>query len=720
MLLVGFIGVTTAATDESLDIYSLSLEELKKIKIAGSAVRKLRFDLSPATANSLQLDGASTSGSIEILDSNTMEARGLKTVVETLENMTGVLSGESPSEPYSFSMRGFTRYSVNVLYDGISMGLSILNMRPQSTSMLDRVEIVKGPSVLAHGQGAAAGTVNLIGKQPSLSQQHHINEGLISYGTHDTYSVSAGFTGPISNLAAYRIDINQKASDGWVDDTDSKSTNAYVKLLWRLKPEVDLSFTLNYLDDNLPAYWGTPLIPAVDVNNRLGGVIKTDDNKTLESATRYNNYNVHDHVIASSSLWTRADLTWRLSDSVEVNGTLYHFKADRNWRNAESYIYDSGSGLIDRDRFLITHDRDIWGFRSGLLLQNQLLGLPNRFSVLLEHTDTDFDREVGFDLDTFFVDQVDFLNPLPGTFGNVDIRNESFDTQISALVFENRTDLTERLHLDLGARLERNAIDKKRYNFSGTLSARQSLEKVFHQQSYRLGMVYDFADQISGYVQFSAQHDPVEADLTFVYEASNFKPSDVTQSEIGIKATLDNERVELSLALFDIEKEALSQQNGQQIQKNIQKSTGSEFAIRASLTERIKIGGSIAHIDARYGYYFDAETGVLASNNTPVNVPETMANLWLSVDKIAGLSLEAGGGIHYVSSRYANLTNTATLQGYTLFNLFTAYTLENYRFALHARNLTDEIYAQWSDVNYSDQVLLGAPRTVEFSVQARF
>ncbi len=81
--------------------------------------------------------------------------------------MVGIISGESPSEPYSFSTRGFTRDSVKVLVNGISMGRSTMNMRPLSTGNLQRLEIIKGPSTVQYGQGAAGGTINMISKQAS-------------------------------------------------------------------------------------------------------------------------------------------------------------------------------------------------------------------------------------------------------------------------------------------------------------------------------------------------------------------------------------------------------------------------------------------------------------------------------------------------------------------------------------------------------------------------
>jgi iron complex outermembrane receptor protein len=42
------------------------------------------------------------------------------------------------------------------------------------------------------------------------------------------------------------------------------------------------------------------------------------------------------------------------------------------------------------------------------------------------------------------------------------------------------------------------------------------------------------------------------------------------------------------------------------------------------------------------------------------------------------------------------------------------------RLSLRVRNLTDRTYAVWSDPFYPDQVLLGAPRSLELSLGLKF
>ena len=88
-------------------------------------------------------------------------------MVEGTNNLVGVLSGESPGEPYRFSMRGFDRDSVQLLYDGFSSGRAALNMRPLSASGLDRIEIVKSPVAFHHDHAGREGTSQSVPRPPN-------------------------------------------------------------------------------------------------------------------------------------------------------------------------------------------------------------------------------------------------------------------------------------------------------------------------------------------------------------------------------------------------------------------------------------------------------------------------------------------------------------------------------------------------------------------------
>ena len=101
----------------------------------------------------------------------------------------------------------------------------------------------------------------------------------------------------------------------------------------------------------------------------------------------------------------RLDLSWRLTDNIELKNTTYSFNADRDWGNAEGYVYCTAvvdvcteTGVIQRyyGYFFVTHDQDLLGNRFTANINSQIAGLDNRLVAGIELTDLDFERARGF------------------------------------------------------------------------------------------------------------------------------------------------------------------------------------------------------------------------------------------------------------------------------------------------------------------------------------
>jgi len=711
-----------SASDNGFDdLFDLSLEQLSSISVKGAAVRSLNLALIPDSNNSHQLENRYLSSSVEVIDHKTIEARGLKNVVQVVESMVGILSGESPSEPYSFSSRGFSRNSINVLYDGVSMGMSTLNMRPQSTFNVERIEVIKGAASLSAEEGGTGGTVNIISKKPLLGQVTSVDV-LASYGRFNTSSANVALMQNINEKSALRFDLSRNGSDGWVDDTDSESLNSTASYLFAPSDNFNITASLNYLDDSLPAYWGTPLVPASVALKPVTSVVKTDANQVIDEATRYINYNVADNVIESTSLWSRLDMNWQFSEDTRMQATLYQFHADRLWENAEYYQYQTATDDVYRYQLSVSHERQLRGFNIALHHGFGDEFLRHNLAVKLESSVNNFNRGVGYngDNDEF----VDLYNPAAGVVGSADPKRDKQTRILDAAILEHRMSFMQGWHLDLGMRIERISFDRLKINTDDTINSTSSLDAVINQNSYRLGLLYEFSPQISAYGHYAKKHDPIEEDIKFFSDLANFEPSDVEQWELGLKSTFNENRTELTFAWYDINKTVDDRASAAAIKRNEQTSQGAEFAVKHEFNEQFRLGGNLAYTDAKYGYFFDPEedegAGLDVSGNTPVNVPKSMLSAWASYNTVGVLPVEMGLGYNRVDKRFANSKNTTELDAYQLLNVFVAYEKNNYRLGFNVRNVTDEIYAPWSDVFYPNQVALGSPRTYELSFRARF
>ncbi|WDE03069.1 TonB-dependent receptor [Thalassomonas viridans] len=695
----------------------LSLKALLEIDIAGAAVRDLGLGQAIKTANAFELTGMQLPLSVEVINNSTMRARGLKSVTEAAEHLVGVISGESPAEPSSFSMRGFIRDSVIILRDGIRLGPASMTMRPHNTFNLQQVEIIKGPSSLHFAPPTASGVINMITKKPVIGQES-ATEVFAAYSRFDTSEWGVGRSGPVGEKFAYRFDINRATSNGWVEDTDSHSLNITAAFRWQYSPSLDFMLSFDYLDDDLPAYWGTPLVPASFSQAPISGIIKTDNGSVLDQQLRFTNYNIGDQRSDSEHLWSKVIASWQPSSMVKVKNTLFHFSADRAWKNAESYVFNPQTRLIDRDRFFVFHDHEFYGNQLDINVEHLLGEFEHKLSVGLDYARTDFERARGFPDG----DSVDPYHPVAGLFGPLEKRLSPTKIDEFAIMVENALFLNDNWHVSLG--LRKDFIDTTRDNLdeNGDFIAVDSFKRTFKPTSYRLASSYQLTDNMSVYGQFSIGHDPVGSNIYLVNANENFDFTDINQYELGIKAVAADGKVEITSAVYKTKRENILLlvthdtvgNSGSQVAKGI------EFAASARLTENSRVGGNFAYTRAKYEDYMDPDFGVDASGNTPPNVPKWGANAWFSINNIAGLQVELGGGVRYIGKRHTNFENTVTLKDYFVVNAFAAYTVDNIRLSVNARNILDEEYAPWGDIFYPSQIGIAPPRSVELSFQARF
>ena len=736
VLLISFFYTTLSLAQ----VGSNADSEIENIVVFGqNAENTIDLGAISSSGSRLGLSVMETPASIELIDSSVMRARGYKSVADAVKNLPGVVSGESPAAPSTFSMRGFSRSAITVLRDGIWLGPANMVMRPQNTFNLDRIEVLRGPGSALHGQGVVGGTVNTIVKRATADAQQP-NEIVASYGRYGTYQFGIGGNAELSDSTWLRVDVNRYGSDGYVDRMDPESTNVTASILWQATDDFDVEFQMDYLDDSLADYWGTPLVPKGSALSPLSDVVLTSTGETLDEQARFRNFNVQDSRAVSDQLLFRADLSWRLSDNIELKNTTYSFNADRDWGNAEGYVYCTKvvdvcteTGVIQRyyGYFFVTHDQDLVGNRLTANINSQIAGFDNRFLAGLELTDLDFSRARGFrrKIPLAAGDSVDPIAPIPGNYGSRELRGISpteIDTR--AVFVENALDLTDTVTVVTALRHEELDLLRQNFNATGALET-SSFSRDFDWLSWRLGVVARLTDDISAYGQYSDAKDPVNANLFLVNSGENLDLTDAVQWEVGLKGSWHAGRTQATIAYFNIQRDDVLERIGVDSAASIggRDSNGFEFSAAFNPTSQWRIGTNAALIDAE----FKRSTNfVTFAGNTPPNVAEVTGNFWTSYSEIGGLPLEIGSSVQYVDDRFGDNANLVALSSYTLLNLFATWSSENYRVSARVNNVTDEVYVPWSDVFYlhqndpgwlyANQMMLASPRTFELSVEFTF
>ncbi|AJP70684.1 TonB-dependent receptor [Sphingomonas hengshuiensis] len=687
----------------------------QEITVTGWRLRQL--DTVTPTGSRLDLSIRDTPATLDRITADEMLTRGFRTVEEATDSLPGIISGGSPGNPTLFSMRGFTGEQITILHNGLYLGPANMINRPGNTFNLASIDVLKGPASVLYGQGAVGGAVNIVSKHPDF--KGNSGQALASYGEFDTVSLGAGGNRVLSDTLAGRVDVSYHRSNGYVDDTGPHSFNATGALLYRPSSDLSVELSVDYLRDRLPTYYGTPLLPAAAATDPIPGILTSANGAVVDRRTRFVNYNVGDSRANSWQVWPRLAVTWSPSDAVTLSNTAYYFHADRAWINAESYAYNAATGRVDRDRFFVFHNQDLVGDQGSATFRHSLAGMANQLVIGFDYNHLDFVRSRGFPDG----DSVDLLRPARGSFGALDRRVSPTRWDQIALFAEDALDLTAKLKLVTGLRAERLYLTRENYNLDGSFNAGSSFRRVYKPFNWRAGLVYDVTPAITTYASFSTGQDPVGSNIFLVNAGQNFALSNSRQVEAGVKAALLNGRASLTAAVYDIERRNILTQVAIDTVSNIgsQRSRGIELSGEARLTPHWAVTASGTYVDAAYGSFTDPNYGVAASGNRPPNVPDWTANVWTSVQQIAGLPLEAGGGVKYVGQRYGNTANTLVLRPYATGIVYATWAV-NPRLSLTGRvnNVWNKTFVQWADIYYPAQVMLGEPRRAEVSLLARF
>ena len=670
-----------------------------------------------------------TPASIEIIEGSVMRARGYTKLSDSVKNLPGIITGAHPAAPATFSMRGFSRGQITVLRDGLWLGPSSMVMRPQNTFNLDRVEILRGPASVINGIGAVAGTINAITKSAHAGMADSTNL-LIGYGSHNSIDLGLSTQGSLDDDLWYSFDASSNKSDGYVDRTDSSSSNVTGSLFWQVNDDLSFKVSADYLEDEVGSYFGTPLIPRADAKSPLG-IITTDRDEVIDGAMRKKNYNVDDAEASSEQLMLQLAVQWNLTDDITLKNTLYSFDAERKWQNAEGFVYCTkvvdvcqNYGEIQRyyGYFILDHDQSVLGNRLTLNVDSELAGMQSRFVTGMEATDLDFTRTKGYRRKVAQVptDAVDAYQPIAGQYGQRELRSVSpTEMDTFAIFFGNALQITDDFSLVTGLRNEYLSLKRENINAEGVLEA-SGFERDYDWWSWRIGGVYNFNENFIGYGQYSNAKDPISSNIFLVNNNQNFDLTDATQWEVGLKSIWLDGKAESTFAYYDIERDDIYERFSLDSVTNVggRTSNGVEFSTAISLTEQWRFSVNAAYTNAEFKRSANMQTH---AGNTPPNVPEITANIETSYQNIANLPIEAGVSVHFIDDRFGDNANTVTLKSYTLTHLFAAWKGDNYRITARIENAFDEDYAPWSDVFrlhqddpsfiYANQLLLGSPRT---------
>jgi iron complex outermembrane receptor protein len=696
----------------------------------------LNSNVVATSSNLLGLTVFQTPATVEVLSQRTMREQGYRSTPETVAGVVGVLAVDVAGAPAGFSTRGFSFGEVTVLYNGLWIGPQSITSRVLDTANLEQVEFVKGPLSLMSGLATIGGSVNYVSRQPATGPIK--NELDTSIDTLGSYRTHFGSGGSVDGLD-YRFDVSSSKINSFIEGDHQQLNNISGQLNYRLSDSFKVFGAVEYNQDYGHAYWGTPLTTTTfsgpfSTHGVVSGLaISTFDGSvispvTVDSRTLRTNYNVADNSIGSHGLWLRGGFEWALNEDITIKNQAYEFGAKRHWFDSETYAFNTGTSMIDRDRFFVNHKQQVIGDNTDLIWNSSFFGMQNRFATQLSVSRNEIQFTQEQNPDDFPFDSVTVVNPAPGLYSltpQPGIRNSRLDD--AAITVEDQLKITPMLALIGGIRVEDMTLSRDGINFDGTIPAGQPFTKNWQPVSYRAAVTFEPVKGLMFYGMYATAYDPAAAGIFSVTPGTTLDLTSARIYETGIKAITADKRAEFTFSAYDIERQNVyvALTNAVATQAGEVRSKGVELAGAVRPIENLKIWGNIAITQATYGA-FDVWTG-----NTPSNVAPVIINAGASYRFDSWRwPVEIGGAVRHVGQRYLFEDNLTAALPYTTADFFAFVDipgrdlqwqgLERMRVGFRVRNVTNTVYAVASDPGYPDQVYLGPPRTFELSASAKW
>jgi iron complex outermembrane receptor protein len=177
---------------------------------------------------------------IQALTASTVQNAGIGKSSEALSLTPNASFDQGNTYKSTFiTMRGLTQISnadppVAFVVDGVpATDQNQLNI---NLFDVERIEILRGPQGSLYGRNAEGGAINIITRMPSDRIEGF---GDLQYGSGDTFTGSAGLSGPIAgDRLLFRLDGSYNRSDGLIDNRFRKDKADFVDHDWNLRGRI--------------------------------------------------------------------------------------------------------------------------------------------------------------------------------------------------------------------------------------------------------------------------------------------------------------------------------------------------------------------------------------------------------------------------------------------------------------------------------------------------
>ena len=647
---------------------------------------------------------------VNVVPAQLLRDQGATSMQDALRNAPGVSFNAGDGQRDQVVIRGFTAIA-DWFVDGVRD--DALYFRDLSDT--ERIEVLKGPAAVLYGRGSSGGLVNRVTKKPVFDRT--FGEVSLGLGTHDFKRLTTDLNTPIGENMAFRLNVAREKSGSYRDQQFIDRYNIAPSLAIKFSPQTDLllqytnAYDQRLTDFGIPALNGRPV--NVPIGTYYGSAFGKRDDTTTTKVQSFT-----------------ATLNHRFSDTLSLRNTTRYssYELDR-YNTLPSGTTDPVRLTVGRTRGFILRDESSWFNQTDLTWRNELGGFKQEWLLGAEFGQQE-KRAYSVSSATGF-ERVSILNPaaapapipLASYLASSAIpSNTRFKT--AALYAQDQITLAPQWKALIGGRYDVFGQDT---SFERTLAPLSRTDRKF---SPRAGVVWQPSETQSYYVSYSRSFQPSAE--TFALSASNTAndPEITVNKEIGAKLDFLDGALNLTAALFNLERSGIKNTDptnpARQINVGTQRTNGMELALAGKLPGRWDISAGYAYLDGR----MTKSLATVSSLQLPVGAampvqgkiapltPRHSAFVWLMKDLGNGLS--AGGGVNYVAARYASLSNLVTLPSYVTADLAASYKTGRYEISANLKNITNRKYYVSGHGSVDNLIMPGPGRELQVMLTAKF
>lgn len=660
------------------------------IVVVGS-IDKFRTDVSTSGAG-FQLPLIETPQAITVIDEDLLRLTGARVIEDVADLVPGLTArategafnrilsrGIDLSNRFGYKLNGIEFQNGTFAIDNVA---------------IDRIESVRGPASIVFGQADYGGIINTVLKSPTA--RFELEAG-VEFGDFDTRRAELSVSGPVNQSGTVRVRLDASYDDRafFMPFSNRTSQTIHAAAAWDIGPATTLTGRIYYNDlESLSDFGGAIFNGDGELSAALDGDIKNLPRDVLwgapEIAPELSPGN------QSSGYMMLAELEHEFANGIELKLRGSRFDAKRSVRSPYAfYLYDDGSSLIYD--YASGEEFETYVFNGELSGEFSLFGRTHRWLLDGYYRTTDNpgeffrSRYVGtfnainnvynIDVDLAFDNDID---------QQVNTATDRLDDFGSSLIF--LLEPVDRLTILLGGRYQHFSANRETVAPNGTVIQPNVVD--FSQGDFvpRVGVTYELADDLFGYVSFSEGIIFSTGILSPENGDGLIPPERGTQYEVGLKGNFFDNRLTAGVTAYRLDRTNVPIADPDD-------PTGF-FSItvpggRYQGIEVEAIGEPVLGLNILLSYsYQDNSLEPVAGFGTVVpGVPEHQITIVPSYEFLRGPleGLRIGGSLIHASSRAGNRNQTFDLPAYTRFDLNASYRItENVQLYMIARNITDE------------------------------